>query len=147
MSSTLSSYVTNWFKVTDPEKLEELVAKTSFTCTSFGEDIRLHHNDGKYRVTVYDAYDASFTYYDENDPICQEYDEPVSLDESIAKLLAEGEVLRLSTIVWFKGRLDYFNVTVYTSDGRSASRGQDTMYGELAKELGLDEKQFDGYGW
>ena len=147
MSSTLNSYVTNWFRVTDPDELKRLVAKASFNCTSFGEDIRLHHNDGKYRITVYDAYDASFTYYDENDPVCQKYGESISLDESLAKLLAEGEVFRVSTIVWFKGRLDYLNVTVHTWDGRSASRGLETIHGELAKELGLDEKQFDGYGW
>ncbi len=134
MSSCIDSYVTNWFAVTDAEELNQLVEsfqeRTQFDHADSGEAIRLHERDGRHRITLYDNLDASLTAYDEY------WGEECDLADQVAALLAEGEVLRVTYVSWFKGSISY-GESVYTWDGRSESQYSHGIREGLATALDI----------
>jgi len=125
--------------VTDLSTLEEYVERCSFECLDSGDDLTIHHHKGAIRLTAFDVIDQGFGLYDEDE------DEFIDLSDIISEMLEEGEVFRLTTIVWFKGRLDHMSVSVHTWDGRSAARRDDQILKELSEELEINVKRLDGW--
>jgi hypothetical protein len=139
LSSCINTYTTNWFKVTDLSTLEDYVERCTFECLNSGDNLTIHHHNGAIRLTAFDVIDQGFGLYDEDE------DEFIDLSDIISEMLEEGEVFRLTTVVWFKGRLDHMSISVHTWDGRSASRGNTQILKELSEDLEINVKSLDGW--
>ena len=114
MANTHVSVTTNWFEVTDPEALENIVeaykSGTQFRVADHGEAVKLHHDEDQgYRITMYENVNASLTYYS------SEEDDEVTLTRQIRELLDEDSVLRVTTVRWSNGEVD-LEEFVYTRD-------------------------------
>ena len=112
MPNTHTSITTNWFEVTDSRALEDVVEAykigTQFRVAAHGEAVTLHHDEDQgYRITMYENVNASLTYYSD------ELDDEVVLTDQLRKLLAEDAVLRVTTVRWSSGEVD-FQEGVYT---------------------------------
>ena len=140
LSSTISTYTTNWFKVTNLAYLEELIERTQMECFDSGEPMTLNHHQGKVRITAYDVIEQGFGFYDEDE------DDFINFEDEIVAILADGEVFRLSTISWFKGRLEHASISVTTWDGRSAYGDLGSLGDELSAQLEIDRKVLSGWG-
>ena len=141
MSAIISSWTTNWFGVKDEEQVRTIVDRLNegITCLDYGEEAVLHEHDGRYRLTLYEAVGGEFGYY------CEEEGETLDAGYLISECLSEGEVLRVTSISWFKGRISWMGIDVYTSDGRSASRSLQDLEDSIAKQLDVDRKKLDGW--
>lgn len=142
MSSTINTYTTNWFRVKYPDEIEEHIERMNkdAECFESGDIFTVHHHKGQIRLTAFDVIEQSFGYYEE------EAEEGwVDLEEEIASALEEGEVLRLTSLSWFKGRLESMSVSVSTWDGRRENRSFKTWNEEMSQSLNIDKKLLRGW--
>ena len=132
MSSTVSSYTTNWFKVKHLFEIEEHIDRINEKVEHYesGDSFTIHHHKGRIRITGFDLIDQSFGYYEDD-----ENEVWIDLEEEMIHLLDEGEVLRLTIVEWFKGRLESVNVNVSTWDGRRESRSMQSWMTEMSESL------------
>ena len=142
MSSIINTYTTNWFTVKHLFIIEEYVQHINekVEYLNSGAELTIHHHKGKIRLTAFDLIDQSLGYYED-----EEEEEWIDLEDEIAKILEEGEVLRVTTVSWFKGRVDLISMTVTTWDGRQESRSFRSWIEEMSQSLGIDKKQLDGW--
>lgn len=142
MSSTIDTFTSNWFRVKYPSIIEESIDRINdhLECLPSGEALTLHHHKGKIRLTGFDMIDQSLGYYED-----EEQEEWIDLEEEIAGMLEEGEVFRLTSLSWFKGRLSTMFVSVYTWDGRRETRSLSAMLSEIGEQLELDPKVLEGW--
>ncbi|MEE2643549.1 MAG: hypothetical protein VYD19_01335 [Myxococcota bacterium] len=142
MSASIDTVASNWFQVTDVDMLEEYVTQINdhLECLPSGEPLTIHHRNGQIRLTGFDMIDQSLGFYED-----EEEEEWIDLEEVIAGMLAEGEVFRLTSLSWFKGRLSTMFVSVYTWDGRRETRSLSEISGEISEKLGLEAKTLDGW--
>ena len=143
MSSTISTFTTNWVKVKFPSFIEEHVDRLNekAECLPGGSVFTVDHYKGQIRVTAYDVIDQGLGYYEDED----EEEGWIDLEDEIIEGLIEGEVLRLTTLSWFKGRLESMEVSVTTWDGRRESRSSRELHAEIAQKLEIDQKQLGGW--
>ena len=139
---TLNTYTSNWFKVDDPDSLEDYVLLINERVEYLNEDeqLTLHYHNGQIRLTAFDLIDQSLGYYED-----EEEEEWIDLEEKIAEMLVEGEVFRLTSMSWFKGRLSHFDMSVSTWDGRRESRSVYQWDQEMSEKLAIDKKQLGGW--
>lgn len=104
------------------------------------DQLTLHHHNGQIRLTAFDLIDQSLGYYENEDE-----EEWVDLEEVIAEMLEEGEVFRLTSISWFKGCLNHFNMNVHTWDGRQEGRLLYQWDTDISEKLEIDKKQLGGW--
>ena len=143
MSSMINTYVTNWVKVKNDSIIEEHVTylNEKAECLSGGSLFEVHYHKGQIRITAYDVIDQGLGYYED-----EETEEGwIDLEDELVEMLAEGEVLRLTTLSWFKGRLESLDVTVSTWDGRRQRRSIQEWDTEIAQALAIDKKQLKGW--
>lgn len=142
MSSTINTYTSNWFQVKDLDQIEEYVVRINETVEYINpnEELTIHHRNGQIRLTAFDMIDQSLGFYED-----EEEEEWIDLESKIADMLEEGEVFRLSSISWFKGRLSHVNFSVYTWDGRQESRSLNDWDAEISKQLDLEKNCLDGW--
>lgn len=142
MSASIDTVTSNWFQVTDIDTLEEYVTRINenLECLPSGESLTIHHHKGKIRLTGFDMIDQSLGFYED-----EEEEEWIDLEEVIAEMLAEGEVFRLTSLSWFKGRLSTMFLSVYTWDGRRETRSLSDISTEISEKLALEAKALDGW--
>ena len=142
MSSTINTFTSNWFRVKHPFIVEEYVERINdnLECLPSGDPLTLHEHKGKLRITGFDMIDQSLGFYEDD-----EQEEWIDLEEEIAGMLEEGEVFRITSISWFKGRLSTMFMSVYTWDGRRETRSLSSWSEELSDKLGLDPKVLEGW--
>ena len=143
MSSTINTYVTNWVKVKHDSIIEEHVnyLNEKAECLPGGSLFEVNYHKGQIRITAYDVIDQGLGYYED-----EEMEEGwIDLEDEIIGLLAKGEVLRLTTLSWFKGRLESMDVSVTTWDGRREGRSSRELYKDIAQKLEVDPKQLGGW--
>ena len=143
MSSIINTFTTNWVKVTDSSSIEEHVERLNekAECLSGGNLFTVDYYKGQIRVTAYDVIDQGLGYYEDE----EEEEGWIDLEDEITGSLAQGEVLRLTTLSWFKGRLESMEVSVTTWDGRRESRSSRELYADIAQKLEIDKKQLEGW--
>ena len=142
MSSTISTFTTNWFSVKHPFIVEEYIQRINdhLECLPSGDPLTLHEHKGKLRITGFDMIDQSLGFYEDD-----EQEEWIDLEEEIAGMLEEGEVFRITSISWFKGRLSTMFMSVYTWDGRQETRSLSSWSDEISDKLELDPKVLEGW--
>ena len=142
MSSTISSYTTNWIKVKYVYEIEEHIQHMNETaeCFESGDLFTIHHHKGQIRITGFDLIDQSLGYYED-----EEEEVWIDLEEALVNVLAKGEVLRLTSLSWFKGRLESADISVTTWDGRHEHRSMNTWMTEISQSLDIDAKQLKGW--
>ena len=134
MSSMINTYVTNWVKVKNDSIIEEHVTylNEKAECLPGGSLFEVNYHKGQIRITAYDVIDQGLGYYED-----EETEEGwIDLEDELVELLAEGEVLRLTTLSWFKGRLESLDVTVSTWDGRRQRRSIQEWDTEISRRPG-----------
>ena len=99
--------------------------------TSAGSELEVHTKDGKVRLTMYDCLNTQLSYWDE------EIEEDMELVESLVAMLVKGEVLRVTSVSWYKGELVRFMYDVHTADGRSYRMNTMDAESAAAEELGV----------
>ena len=138
MSSTIVSFTSNWFRVSDLDSLRDHISNIYCNPCSYGAAVELEESGNRVRLTMYDNHVAELAYEDEDGDF-------IELAGVIQDMLVEGEVFRLTTLSWFKGRLEYHNEDVYTWDGRSFSSGTNEIRKKAAEELGIESARLDGW--
>jgi hypothetical protein len=140
MAAYIESLTTNWFTVADISQLHTLVGLIECDPRQgSGEELKVHERDGRVRLTMVDCIDTRLDYWDE------EEEEDIDFVESIVGLLAEGAVLRVTSVSWYKGEVARFMYDVYTSDGRSYRMNTMSAESNAAKELGVSESVLQSY--
>lgn len=142
MSSIISTYTTNWVKIKDDFRIEEHIRclNEKVECFDSGDGFTVNHYKGQIRITAFDVIDQSFGYYEDEDEEVW-----IDLEEEITGLLVEGEVLRVTSLSWFKSRLDSINISVTTWDGRHETRSSNTLFDDLSQVLEIDKKKLGGW--
>ena len=142
MSASIETFTSNWFRVKDLDLVEEYVARINENseCLPSGERLTIHEHKGQIRLTGFDLVDQSLGFYEDEDE-----EEWIDLEEEIAGVLEEGEVFRLTSISWFKGRLSTMFISVYTWDGRSETRNVNQLFDDIGETLGFDPKVLEGW--
>ena len=142
MSATINTFTSNWFRVKHPYIVEEYVQRINenLECLPSGEELTLHEHKGQMRITGFDMIDQSLGFYED-----EEQEEWIDLEEEIAGMLEEGEVFRITSLSWFKGRLSSMFMSVYTWDGRQETRSLNTWTEEVSQSLELDPKKLEGW--
>ena len=142
MSSTVNTFTSNWFKVKHLFMIEEYVERINehAECYDSGSLLTIHHHNGKIRLTAYDLIDQSFGFYED-----EEQEEWIDLEEEIASILEEGEIFRLTSLSWFKGRLETMFVSTYTWDGRRESISLSNLMEDMADKLSVEAKSLRGW--
>ena len=142
MSSVVSTFTSNWFKVKHPYIIEEYVERMNENteCYDSGECFTVHHHKGQVRLTAYDVIDQSLGFYED-----EEQEEWIDLEDEIAGMLEEGEVFRITSLNWFKGRLDSMFVSTYTWDGRHETHSLSTILEDMGQKLEIDPKILKGW--
>ena len=142
MSSSIHTFTSNWFKVKNPSFIEDYVCRINdgVEYLDSGDQLTMHEYQGKIRLTAFDMIDQTLGFYEDED--CEEW---IDLEEEIAGMLEEGEVFRLTSISWFKGRLSEMRLSVHTWDGRQKSTSIDEWTSALSQELEVDSKRLSGW--
>ena len=142
MSATINTFTSNWFRVKHPYIVEEYVQRINenLECLPSGEELTVHEHKGQMRITGFDMIDQSLGFYED-----EEQEEWIDLEEEIAGMLEEGEVFRITSLSWFKGRLSSMFMSVYTWDGRQETRSLNTWTEEVSQSLELDPKKLEGW--
>ena len=122
--------------------VEEYVDRMNDTaeCYDSGEVFTVHHHNGKMRITAYDVIDQSFGFYED-----EEQEAWIDVEEEIVSMLAEGEIFRLTSLNWFKGRLESMFVSTYTWDGRRESLSLSDLMDGIGDKLAIDPKRLRGW--
>ncbi len=132
MPAYIESLTTNWFTVSDTSELQALVGRIECEPREgSGETLTVHQRDGQVRLTMFDCLDTRLDYYDDD------LDDDVDFVEALVKLLAEGAVLRVTSVSWYKSEVARFMYTVYTADGRSYDMNTMAAESAAAKEFGI----------
>ena len=142
MSSTINTYTTNWVKIKHVSIIEEHVQyiNEKAECLDSGDLFTVNHHKGQIRITAFDVMDQSFGYYED-----EEEEVWIDLEEEITGLLAEGEILRVTSLSWFKGRLESMSISVSTWDGRHETRDANTLFKDISQQLDIDKKKLGGW--
>ena len=142
MSSTVSTFTSNWFKVKYTSMVEDYIDRMNETaeCYESGECFTVHHRNGQIRITAYDVIDQSLGFYEDDE---QEY--WIDVEEEISTMLEEGEVFRITSLNWFKGRLESMFMSTYTWDGRQETRSLDHLLDDVSQKLEIDSKKLKGW--
>ena len=143
MSHFSDTFTTNWFRVTDSVKLEELVDK-AFESNPEAEVPfelkvgRLKTGEVIYRVQAFDVMEGDFGWRDEEGEL-------TDLGVEIQRILSEGEVLRITHIGWHKGTVRTCNIYLLTWDGRSEYQDLMDIQKDLCQKLNIDPRLTDGF--
>ena len=142
MSSTINTYTTNWVTLKETFSIEEHVQyiNEKAECLDSGDLFTVNHYKGQIRITAFDVIDQSFGYYED-----EEEEIWIDLEEEIVNVLAEGETLRLTSISWFKGRLESMDISVRTWDGRQEARSARSLFQDISQKLDVDQKKLGGW--
>ena len=135
MAPYIESMTTNWFTVSDISKLHTLVGMIDCDATSPSNELKVHTQDGKVRLTMYDCLNTQLSYWDD------EEDEQVDLVESLVAMLAEDAVLRVTSVSWYKGELVRFMYDVYTASGQRYSMNTMNAESAAARQLGVSKSE------
>ena len=143
MSHFTDTFTTNWFRVTDPDLLDQLIDRAAQANPEADVPFelragRLKSGEGVYRIQAFDVMEGDFGWRDEEGEL-------TDLGEEIQPILCEGEVLRVTHIGWHKGTVHTCNVYLLTWDGRSEYKDLIEVQRELCSKLNVDVKKVEGF--